>query len=374
MGRGMFRVDLLPTDVREVLTRTVNNFAPWARRERISLTCELDPALPPLVLTDCNRLAQIAGNFISNASKFSPHNGMGVVVVRARIVGPPLLEQPSPPIDSASVDTVPSVVAAGTVAYAEAASPLPPGPWPSSRVRAMLSVLLARVERAVQTAEAALVTISVAAADVALALLMRLYSAMNRTTRQPSTVAAPVAAEPALGISSSPTPSRGSRLSSASSLDTINSVSLPEPLSLIRPNASYAGSRRVFDGSGVEAETTVPSPSIHPSDTPGASPSEAVIDNGGADTPGASPSEAVIDNGGAAGRGGGGGESDEERRVWLRIEVQDNGVGITAANRARLFKAFVQIEAGRLQASRGTGLGLYICSQIARRLGGRIGE
>ena len=59
--------------------------------------------------------------------------------------------------------------------------------------------------------------------------------------------------------------------------------------------------------------------------------------------------------------------------VWLRLEVQDNGCGISAANKARLFRAFVQIEAGRLQASKGTGLGLYICSQIVRRLGGRIG-
>jgi CheY-like chemotaxis protein len=59
--------------------------------------------------------------------------------------------------------------------------------------------------------------------------------------------------------------------------------------------------------------------------------------------------------------------------LWLRVEVRDNGVGISPENVSRLFKAFSQIEAGRLQASRGTGLGLYICTQIIRRLGGRIG-
>jgi CheY-like chemotaxis protein len=59
--------------------------------------------------------------------------------------------------------------------------------------------------------------------------------------------------------------------------------------------------------------------------------------------------------------------------VWVRLEVRDNGRGISDADQERLFRAFVQIDAGALQAGRGTGLGLYICHQIVRRHGGRIG-
>jgi len=65
--------------------------------------------------------------------------------------------------------------------------------------------------------------------------------------------------------------------------------------------------------------------------------------------------------------------ADAATLAWVRIEVEDNGCGVSAADQARLFKEFVQIDAGVLQHGRGSGLGLYICHQIVARHGGRIG-
>jgi signal transduction histidine kinase len=60
-------------------------------------------------------------------------------------------------------------------------------------------------------------------------------------------------------------------------------------------------------------------------------------------------------------------------RVWIRFEVQDNGVGITPEDQVRLFTAFHQIQAGALQKGGGSGLGLSICKEIVRRHGGAVG-
>jgi signal transduction histidine kinase len=60
-------------------------------------------------------------------------------------------------------------------------------------------------------------------------------------------------------------------------------------------------------------------------------------------------------------------------RVWIRFEVQDNGVGIKPEDQVKLFTAFHQIEAGALQKGGGSGLGLSICKEIVRRHGGAVG-
>jgi PAS domain S-box-containing protein len=51
-----------------------------------------------------------------------------------------------------------------------------------------------------------------------------------------------------------------------------------------------------------------------------------------------------------------------------RIEVSDNGCGIAAENRDKLFDPFFTTKA----SSGGTGLGLYICRDMIKGLGGRI--
>lgn len=52
------------------------------------------------------------------------------------------------------------------------------------------------------------------------------------------------------------------------------------------------------------------------------------------------------------------------------VEVEDTGIGISAEDRERLFRPFVQLEAGR--ARQGTGLGLSICRHLMEAMGGQI--
>lgn len=57
----------------------------------------------------------------------------------------------------------------------------------------------------------------------------------------------------------------------------------------------------------------------------------------------------------------------------LRIEVRDTGIGIPAAARERIFLPFEQVEESTSGRYGGTGLGLSICSEMVRKMGGRIG-
>jgi protein-histidine pros-kinase len=54
-----------------------------------------------------------------------------------------------------------------------------------------------------------------------------------------------------------------------------------------------------------------------------------------------------------------------------RFRVADTGIGISAADRDRLFHAFSRLERGNATRP-GTGLGLYLSAQLAALLGGRI--
>jgi CheY-like chemotaxis protein/anti-sigma regulatory factor (Ser/Thr protein kinase) len=58
-------------------------------------------------------------------------------------------------------------------------------------------------------------------------------------------------------------------------------------------------------------------------------------------------------------------------RALLRFEVEDTGIGIADADRARIFEPFVQV--GSLQTQKGTGLGLTIVRQYVELMGGTIG-
>ena len=62
----------------------------------------------------------------------------------------------------------------------------------------------------------------------------------------------------------------------------------------------------------------------------------------------------------------------EGRLVRTRFTVTDTGPGIAAAEQHKLFKAFSQIERSDKALIEGTGLGLYLCQQLAQLIGGRI--
>lgn len=57
----------------------------------------------------------------------------------------------------------------------------------------------------------------------------------------------------------------------------------------------------------------------------------------------------------------------------VAFHVEDTGVGIPEEALPRLFKKFYQVDRGDTRNQGGAGLGLYICSQLARAMGGRVG-
>ena len=56
----------------------------------------------------------------------------------------------------------------------------------------------------------------------------------------------------------------------------------------------------------------------------------------------------------------------------VRIVVADRGLGIPAAERERIFEKFYRLDPSLTRGVGGTGLGLYICRQLVRGMGGHI--
>jgi PAS domain S-box-containing protein len=63
---------------------------------------------------------------------------------------------------------------------------------------------------------------------------------------------------------------------------------------------------------------------------------------------------------------------ENEGNCRLRAEITDNGIGISAEQQARLFRAFGQAESGISREYGGTGLGLVISKRIVELMGGDI--
>jgi signal transduction histidine kinase len=56
----------------------------------------------------------------------------------------------------------------------------------------------------------------------------------------------------------------------------------------------------------------------------------------------------------------------------VRIEIQDNGIGIAPEEQARIFEAFYRTSVAERMEERGSGLGLYITKRRVEKLGGSV--
>src|SRR5262249_55571322 len=57
---------------------------------------------------------------------------------------------------------------------------------------------------------------------------------------------------------------------------------------------------------------------------------------------------------------------------FLRFAVSDRGLGIAPSERRRIFEKFYRVDPDMTGGIGGTGLGLYICRELVRRVEGRL--
>ena len=62
----------------------------------------------------------------------------------------------------------------------------------------------------------------------------------------------------------------------------------------------------------------------------------------------------------------------EQRDSGLRIAVRDEGLGIPHGEEQRIFGKFYRVDPQQTRGVGGTGLGLYICRELVRRMEGRV--
>ena len=62
----------------------------------------------------------------------------------------------------------------------------------------------------------------------------------------------------------------------------------------------------------------------------------------------------------------------EENESGLRLIVRDEGLGIPHGEQQRIFGKFYRVDPQQSRGVGGTGLGLYICRELVRRMKGRV--
>lgn len=62
----------------------------------------------------------------------------------------------------------------------------------------------------------------------------------------------------------------------------------------------------------------------------------------------------------------------QEQHGWVRVEIEDSGIGIDPAFHGRIFERFARFDNSNTRSKGGTGLGLHISKALVERHGGRI--
>jgi signal transduction histidine kinase/CheY-like chemotaxis protein len=77
---GRMEVNLAPIVLADVCAGTEREFRPVADQKGLSFAVELDPGLPPTIVSDQQRLGQVLRNLLSNAFKFTHEGGVRLSV------------------------------------------------------------------------------------------------------------------------------------------------------------------------------------------------------------------------------------------------------------------------------------------------------
>lgn len=67
------------------------------------------------------------------------------------------------------------------------------------------------------------------------------------------------------------------------------------------------------------------------------------------------------------------GDPDKETRLWIRLSVQDTGIGMSEEVQHKIFQVFTQADSSMSRKFGGSGLGLAICKQLAELMNGSVG-
>src|SRR6201995_2978670 len=84
---GRMEVDMAPVALSDIYEDAERAFRQVAEQKSLEFTVDIDPALPPSIVSDEQRLGQILKNLLSNAFKFTNEGGVTLAIGRAQPAG-----------------------------------------------------------------------------------------------------------------------------------------------------------------------------------------------------------------------------------------------------------------------------------------------
>jgi signal transduction histidine kinase len=78
LAAGKFRLNITPFNPREIVENTLAKMSILAQKKKLTVTTDITPDIPPILMGDQTRLQQILVNLVSNAIKFTDHGSVQV--------------------------------------------------------------------------------------------------------------------------------------------------------------------------------------------------------------------------------------------------------------------------------------------------------